>query len=190
MSVMTVQTQVAQAQVTDYDEVAWAELVARYRGLLRATAAGFRLTQAEAEDAAQTTWLQLVQHASQVRDPERLGAWLRITMWRTCLALVRQRQRELPLARPAEDVIDDAPPSEARALRQERDAVLWAAVDRLPIQQRQVVRALFMASEPSYEEISAKLSVPLGSIGPTRGRALGRLRITLAGSGLGMDDLV
>jgi RNA polymerase sigma factor (sigma-70 family) len=171
------------------DDVAWADLVNRYGGLLRATAAGFRLSPTEAQDAAQTTWLQLVRYAHGVRDPERLGGWLRITMRRTCLSVIRQRQREVLVDRPMDDVTDGAPAPDARTLRRERDLALWAAVDRLPNQQRQVIRALFVTAEPSYEEISTRLAIPVGSIGPTRGRALDRLRIALDSSGLTIDDL-
>jgi hypothetical protein len=35
---------------------------------------------------------------------------------------------------------------------------------------------LFADSAPSYETISSSLELPIGSIGPTRGRALARLR--------------
>jgi RNA polymerase sigma factor (sigma-70 family) len=173
----------------DNDEAAWADLVNRYGGLLRATAAGFRLSPAEAEDAVQTTWLQLVRYASAVRDPERLSAWLRITMRRICLSVIRQRQREILLDRPMDDATDGAPALDAETLRRERDLALWAAVDRLPHQQRQLIKALFVTAEPSYEEISTRLAIPVGSIGPTRRRALDRLRIALDSSGLTTDDL-
>jgi DNA-directed RNA polymerase specialized sigma24 family protein len=58
---------------------------------------------------------------------------------------------------------------------EQREAVL-AAVDRLPDRQRSLITALFYGSASSYQALSTKLGMPPGSIGPTRDRALGRLR--------------
>jgi DNA-directed RNA polymerase specialized sigma24 family protein len=42
---------------------------------------------------------------------------------------------------------------------------------------------MLMADPPaSYAEISDRLGVPVGSIGPTRGRCLARLRVLLQAS--------
>jgi hypothetical protein len=47
-----------------------------------------------------------------------------------------------------------------------------------------------MASPPpSYADVSAALGIPVGSIGPTRGRCLDRLRETALGAGLSVSDL-
>ena len=56
-----------------------------------------------------------------------------------------------------------------------RDAVA-AAVERLPDHHRVLVGELFGPSLPSYAEVSSKVGMPIGSIGPTRERMLERLR--------------
>ena len=38
------------------------------------------------------------------------------------------------------------------------------------------MRALFAETTPSYHEIAAELDMPVGSIGPIRGRCLAQLR--------------
>jgi DNA-directed RNA polymerase specialized sigma24 family protein len=65
------------------DEKAWEDLVIRYGGLLRAIARDFRLSQEQASDAAQNTWMRLVESIGKVREPEKLGGWLASTMRRS-----------------------------------------------------------------------------------------------------------
>src|SRR4051794_41782492 len=61
------------------DGSAWAEVVARYRGLVTAVVRNYRLQDADARDAEQRTWLRLVEHLGSLRDPDRLGGWLSTT---------------------------------------------------------------------------------------------------------------
>jgi DNA-directed RNA polymerase specialized sigma24 family protein len=61
-------------------------------------------------------------------------------------------------------------------LRSERDRALWDAFARLPERDQALLRLLTADPAPSYEEISAALDMPIGSIGPTRARCLERLR--------------
>jgi RNA polymerase sigma factor (sigma-70 family) len=157
---------------------------------LRSVARSFRLTPQESEDAAAMTWLLLVQHAGAVRDPARVGGWLRTTMRRSCIRIVSQRGRERPAgAFPDWAVTDRGPTVDADLLREERNATLWAAVDSLPKHQRELVRALFAPSESSYRDVSLRLAMPIGGIGPTRSRALGRLRLVLDQRGVDQEDL-
>jgi RNA polymerase sigma factor (sigma-70 family) len=177
-------------RIEEFDEAAWQEVFRQYGGLLRSLARSFRLTPQESEDAAQTTWLLLVQHASSLRDPARVGGWLRSTMRHNCLRIVRQRGRERLAGGFADwPLVDSGPTPDADMLREERNATLWAAVDSLPMRQRELLRALFASCEPSYEDVSARLSIPVGGIGPTRSRALGRLRDVLDDAGVEPDDL-
>ena len=50
------------------------------------------------------------------------------------------------------------------------------AIDALPARQRELMLALLAEPEPSYAEVARALEMPIGSIGPTRARALARLR--------------
>ena len=172
-----------------FDDSMWADLVKRYSGLLRATAASFRLTDQEAEDAAQSTWMSLVQHSDGLREPERIGGWLRVTMRRACLKVLGQRRRDEQFDVVADRLPADAGPGpEDVLLHRERDAVVWAAVDALPDHQRRLVRALFTVDEQSYDDVSRTLGIPMGGIGPTRGRALARLRLLLEQAGVRPND--
>jgi RNA polymerase sigma factor (sigma-70 family) len=156
------------------DHEAWAALVDRYTGLLWSVARSFRLPEADAADVVQTTWLRLLEHLDGVDDPDRLPGWLATTVRRECLRLVRLAGRESygPIA----DVADDSPGLDAALLQDERDAALWTAFAQLDGLCRRLLRVLMADPPPAYAEVSAALDIPVGSIGPTRSRCLGKLR--------------
>jgi RNA polymerase sigma factor (sigma-70 family) len=161
------------------DEGAWSKLVDHFGGLVWSVIRGYRMSAADAADVSQTTWLRLAEHIHKVREPERTGAWLATTAGRECLRLIRHNQRAVP----SDDVflteVPDADPAvapETRVLTLERDGELWEAFSELPEKAQMLLRLLFADPPPSYEEISAATGMPIGSIGPTRGRYLAQLK--------------
>ena len=62
----------------------------------------------------------------------------------------------------------------------DRRQMVHRAMMGLTEQQRQLIGMLFADPAPSYAEISARLAMPIGSIGPTRWRLLGKLRDAMA----------
>jgi RNA polymerase sigma factor (sigma-70 family) len=165
------------------DQGAWNQLVERYSSLLWAAARAHRLSAADAADVVQTSWLRLVEHLPQIQNPDCVGAWLATTARRECLRTLRGKAR----CEPSDEVDAVADPclvdAGARLLRDERDAALATALARLPSRDRALLRLLTLEPAPSYEEVSAALAMPIGSIGPTRGRALARLRRELRRAG-------
>jgi RNA polymerase sigma factor (sigma-70 family) len=164
-------------RAADGDERAWDALVGRFERLVWAVVRAHRLNGADAPDAVQATWVKLVEHLDSVQEPERLGAWLATTARRECLRILRKAQREIPashaeeqLDTPQEDDFDGNLGDVGRA-----DA-LWVAFQRLSPRGQALLRMLAAEPQPSYREISAALGIPIGSIGPTRGRALSQLR--------------
>lgn len=158
------------------DEHAWQGLVDELGGLVWAVTRAHRLGDADAGDVAQTTWLRLVEHLDRLDDPARVGAWLATTARRECLGVLRRSARTVPHGDELPEPADDAPTHDAALLTQERDATLWRAFARLGERDRALLRILMADPAPSYEEIGAALGMPIGSIGPTRARALQRLR--------------
>ena len=61
------------------------------------------------------------------------------------------------------------------SLAERREAVR-RSLDRLRPSDQSLLRMLMAEPRPAYEEIAATLDMPVGSIGPTRARALARLR--------------
>src|SRR6478752_6137647 len=156
------------------DESAWNEIVDRFAGLVWATVRGYALDPADALDAGQTTWLRLVEHLDRIREPEHLGAWLTTTARRESLRLIQLRRRECPTEELEE--IDALEPEPLDGLVQsERKEALGRAVSSLSTRGQALVRLLFSDEEPSYDQISVRLGMPVGAIGPTRRRCLDQL---------------
>jgi len=168
------------------DQLAWRRLLDRYDRLVRSVAASFRLQAADVHDVAQTTWLRLLQNLHTIRDPERLAGWLAVTATRESLAILRQASRYTEVVEEPPDPAIDTETSVAA-----RDAArdLWEPVAMLPPRQERLLVALFRQELASYDEVAAECAMPIGSIGPTRARALSRLRRGLAERGLGPADL-
>src|SRR5262249_54084873 len=137
------------------------------------------LSAADAADVQQATWVQLMRHADQVRDPERIGAWLATTARRQSQRVAMARSRQALYADPwgeygwgqraGEDVA-------AVVVRDHLEPVLDQALGRLPASYRRVLELLSSDASPSYEEVARALGLPVGSIGPMRLRALQLLR--------------
>jgi RNA polymerase sigma factor (sigma-70 family) len=171
---------------TDGDREAWNSLVARYGALIWGVARAHRLGDADAADVFQTTWLRLVEHLDDVRNPEAIGAWLATTARNECLRILRVGQRQV--LTDAFDLPDEAEDSDlgARLFARERDAALWRAFSGLSARCRALLRLLVADPAPSYDEIGTALDMPVGSIGPTRGRCLAALRERMEPAGLAM----
>jgi RNA polymerase sigma factor (sigma-70 family) len=156
---------------------AWRELIDRYAVLIRSVCRSHRMCDADGEDVAQLTWLRAVEHIGALRDPERFGAWLATTARRECLRVLQGRKRVVPTCDEVRNPLFSAHVDEEEiAVAAERRVAVRQALAVLPDKQRTLLRLLHSEREPSYDTISAQLGMPIGSIGPTRGRALERLR--------------
>lgn len=167
-------------------EEAWNEIVDRFAGLVWHVVRSFRLPDAVAEDAVQTTWLRLAEHLDRIRQPDSLAGWLSRTARNECLHAIRLRQRE-HLVDDSFDPPDPTSTEEPTVISPDRDAALWAAFATLPDRCQQLLRLLIADPPVPYEVISATLDMPIGSIGPTRARCLQKLRSTAAVSRLEED---
>ncbi len=157
------------------DQRAWDSLIETFGGLVSSVVRDYRLSDADAAEVEQATWLRLVENLVRLRDPGRIGLWLATTARRECLQHLRHASRVIP----TEDVFEQVCDSEtldAAVLTEERDRALWSTVAELPDRERQLLGMLIMDPPASYAEISVTLQMPVGSIGPTRARVLRRLR--------------
>jgi RNA polymerase sigma factor (sigma-70 family) len=165
------------------DERAWDELLDRFGSMIWAIARAHRLGDADAADVTQATWAALLTHLDQLKDPDRVGAWLATTARRECLRLLGQARTIVPCGDDLpEPEADEQDPIEGLELDL-RDAALWRSFRRLRDSDQALLWLLIADPAPSYEEISAALEIPVGSIGPTRARALERLQRDLRRNG-------
>jgi RNA polymerase sigma factor (sigma-70 family) len=165
------------------EDSAWDALVGEFSSLIWAVARAHRLHEADAADVAQATWLRLVEHLSRLNDPSRVGAWLATTARRECLRVLRENGRNVLVGDEAIEPESSDPLPDDALLISERDDALRRSFSRLRASDQALLRLLAAEPRPPYEEISAALDMPIGSIGPTRQRALNRLREELAGQG-------
>ena len=166
------------------EQAAWDEIVARFTALLWSVARSYRLEPNAAADVVQGTWLRLIESINSLQDPEALPGWLLTTARRQAIRSLRLKARDLPVQ--DVDAFDqeapDPPAMDAALLLDERDAALWEAFRHLGARCQRLLRVLMAPECPSYSEVGARLGMPVGSIGPTRGRCLSHLRGLLAES--------
>ena len=159
------------------DQSAWSAIVARFRGRIMRVARSHGLNTYQADDVAQETWLRLYRNLERVRDPLALGAWVDTTARRECLRALRGTRREELTS--DELGVEREAPEEADEQLEARRVALARALANLPERQRMLMECLLAESEPSYADAAAALGIPIGSIGPTRGRCVEKLRVEL-----------
>jgi RNA polymerase sigma factor (sigma-70 family) len=163
------------------DRGAMDDLVREVRPWLYRIAVGHRLNHHSAEDVVQETLLSLVQHVHELRDPEAGLGWLSVVARHEAVQVIRKdRRADLPGELPERDapVAPDDP--ERCALETITRDRLAEAVGKLPERCGSILRLAFLADERDYATISSTLGIPVGSIGPTRQRALRKMHDMLA----------
>jgi RNA polymerase sigma factor (sigma-70 family) len=163
------------SSAADGDQEAWNELHRRYNRMIARVASSSGCAATDVSDVQQAVWMRLLQHIHRLRQPDALGGWLVVVTRRECL---RRRDNRLPTidvdeADPAA-VTDDEPVTSALAA--ERRRAVRQAVATLAPRRRVLVEAMLDHPELGYEQLASRLSMPVGSIGPTRQRCLDDLR--------------
>lgn len=171
----------------DGEKNAWDELVERYAPLVYSVCRRYRLTQPDIDDVGQSVWLRLVEHLPGLREPAALPGWIATTTQRECFRLIRASSRVEPVDPGQSPDVPEQAIAEEEVLRHERKTILRTAFSELS-RKCQLLLSLLMQDPPAaYDEISRRLNLPVGSIGPNRARCLARLRQTPALAMLAAD---
>lgn len=157
-------------------EAAWAELVDRYTRLVASIPARSDLTPDLRDDVFQSVWAITVRHLGSLRDAKSLPAWLIRTTQRETWRISREARRRSSAAAP--DDLAWADPADTDLLEDRQK--MREALDRLDERCRDLLLILFREDRPDYDRIATDLGMPRGSIGPTRGRCLDKLRTIYA----------
>lgn len=173
------------------DQSAWNAIVDRFLPLVGAIIRRHRLSEADGDDVSQTVWLRLVEHLGALREPDALPGWIRTTTRNECLRVLAARSRTRPVDPQDSSGLDAVAGdvSDTELLAAERRQALREALAELPAGRRELLLLLLTDPPLAYDEISTRLGIPIGSIGPTRARALEQLRRTRALRGLGPDPV-
>ncbi len=166
------------------DQGAWEVLVHEFDRMLRRIARAHRLHDSDAADVAQATWLKLFEHLVDLKEPTRVGGWLATTARRECLRVLHASARldlVAPHQTPDRECLDSRPAD--ALLARERDEAVRHSLARLRARDQRLLQLLMGDPRPDYHRIARVLDMPIGSIGPTRARALERLRAELESAG-------
>jgi len=167
------------ARVGDGDQAAWNELVERYSPLVWSICLRYQLNRQDIDDVGQSVWLLLVENIGNLREAAALPGWLATTTKHEALRVLRAAGRHEHAGLPPEHQMPLNPADttiEQELIVAERNAALRRAFDELPRRCHELLSLLMSDPPPDYAHISAALGIPVGSIGPTRARCLGRLR--------------
>jgi RNA polymerase sigma factor (sigma-70 family) len=156
------------------------ELVRELTPLLWHVVRSYGLDRQSADDVVQTTWLGLVRNADSVRDPQAVLGWLTTTARREAWRVSKLSRRQVPMSiETLSAALPETDGPEQDALLNDRHELLWAKVAELSERCQRLLRVIAFEDRPDYARLALELEMPVGSIGPTRGRCLAKLRSLL-----------
>ena len=172
----------------DGDRACLDELVSLLSPLLWHTVRAQGVDRLAAEDVVQTIWMRLLHSSGSIREPQTIVKWLITAARREAWRVTKQTRTDgvrttALLGEEGQELIDlpvqRAELPEETLFRSTRQRVLWHHVHSLPARCRELLRVIAFADRPDYASLADSLGMPVGSIGPTRGRCLAKLRLVL-----------
>ena len=152
----------------------WNEMYRAHHRLVASVARKMRLNENEVADVAQAVWMRLYEHIDDIRDASAVKSWLVTTARREAFALMRKQPNTAALTFDVASVHEQGPAEQILDL-EEQDA-MQRAWERLRPEDALVLDVLVLNGRVDYERAASALGRPIGSLGPTRQRALRRLR--------------
>jgi RNA polymerase sigma factor (sigma-70 family) len=158
------------------------QIVNELSPLLWQVARSAGLSQGDAEDVLQTVWMRLITHLDGIHDASALTGWLVTTTKREAWRVRAASRKQLPVDQDVfADLPNKGPGSEEQVILADQRRELWAAIGMLSRRCQELLRIMAFAPRSDYATVAAALGMRVGSIGPTRGRCLAKLRAVLAG---------
>jgi RNA polymerase sigma factor (sigma-70 family) len=158
------------------------EIVTEFSPLLWHVARAAGLSPGDAQDVLQTVWMRLIEHLDDIRTPTALAGWLVVTTRREAWRVRAAERKQIPTDQESfAELPVKGPGSEEQVVIEDQRRRLWAAIRRLSPRCQELLRIVAFVPRPDYAAVAAGLGMQIGSIGPTRGRCLAKLRALLAG---------
>jgi RNA polymerase sigma-70 factor (ECF subfamily) len=137
--------------------------IERSRDMLYRMAWAWCRDPALADDLAHEALEKALRGAAQLRDADRLKAWLLRILANSLRDYARARREHVELASIEDEVAADGPTPEEASASGELVARVRAAVDGLPLGQRQVVMLIDLEG-CGYAEVGEILEIPIGTV--------------------------
>jgi RNA polymerase sigma factor (sigma-70 family) len=152
------------------DQQAWNEFVTRYARLVYSIARRRGLDADAAADVFQEVFLIVHRQLYSLQHHQALVAWLITITQRECRRLVQRSHPTDPLD---DTYTDERVDISAQVQRWEMRQTIDRAMRELEPRCRELLTALFLEeTPPDYIQLSQRLGIPMGSIGPIRARCL------------------
>ena len=157
----------------------------RYRRLIYSIPVRFSFSSADASDVFQAVCLKLIEHLQDLKDETKVSAWLITTTTRQCIHVKSLKYREVSSEDDFQEPVDPGENLEDIQILAQQQQNVRDAVEQLPERCRNLIEMLYFdARNPSYEEISQSMRIPVASLGPTRARCFDKLRTVLRRRGI------
>jgi len=161
------------------------QIVTEFSPLLWHVARATGLSAGDTEDVLQTVWMRLFEHLDEIRTPTALAGWLVITTRREAWRVRAAERKQFPTDQEAfAELPDEGPGSEEQVMIDDQRRALWTAIRQLSPRCQELLRIIAFVPRPDYAAVAAELGMHVGSVGPTRGRCLAKLRALLLAKGL------
>lgn len=155
---------------------AWEQLLDKYERLVFSIPLSYGLSREDAADVTQLTFTFFLESLDTLHDDSNLHGWLSTVARRQTWRVVAQHKREQPLAyQDFEPVADESTIS----LTEKGELVEWVHQGLFLLDERcreLLILLYFSREKTSYQQVSQQFGIPVGSVGPTRGRCLTKLR--------------
>ncbi len=173
------------------DQAAWGRLIDSFAGYVFAIARRHRLHEDQCEDVAQTVFSTLARRVHQIEQATALQGWLATTTKRECWRVLKSTRRAGQVAQSSVEEPSVESAADETLVRLEAAQSVRLALEQIGHKCRVLIEELFLrASTPDYAAIAARLSIPIGSIGPTRNRCLAKLAELLRQGGVRGDEAI
>jgi len=157
------------------------QIVTELSPLLWHVARASGLSSGDAEDVLQTVWTRLLTHLDGIRTSAALSRWLVVTTRREAWRVRAEERRRQPIDEDWLGALPDPGPGlEEKVIVDDQRRALWVAIGKLSRRCQELLRIVAFVPRPDYQAVAAELGIPVGSVGPTRGRCLAKLRALLA----------
>ena len=169
------------ARCMEGDARAWEALVRRHERLVYSVGRSYRLADEDMSDVFQDVFTALLKGLPRLRDGRTLVRWLSSTTERIARTMALKRRREAAREDREEDTVanlaDSGDAVGEDLERIERQHQVRTALAGASERCKRLIEALYYEDPtPSYAELSQRLGVPVGSLGPTRARCMERLK--------------